>query len=57
LPRKKHDAEDIPLVPEEEFADAMRAVLGASNERVAEKMDEMHASNKKRRDDRKTENP
>ena len=54
-PRKKHDAEDIPLVPEEQFEDAMRAVLGASNKRVGKKFDEMQASNKRRREERKPE--
>ena len=36
-----------------EFEDAMRSVLGASNKRVNERMDEMQASNKKRRAARK----
>lgn len=59
MPRKKRDvedlSEDVDLIPEESFEDAMRAVLGASNQRVAARMDAMQSSNKRRRDERKSD--
>lgn len=52
MPRKKDDAEDIELVPEETFEDAMRAVLKADRAKVSEQLEAMQASNKAKRDAR-----
>jgi len=39
-PRKRQNLEEIKLVPEKDFEKAMRAVLGASRERVNERLTE-----------------
>ena len=53
MPRKKDDAEEIDLIPEADFEDAMRAVLNAPREKVNKRLAEMQASNKAVRESRK----
>ena len=57
MPRKKRDPNEIELVPDDEFEDAVQSVLDAPKERVEAEFAKMQASNKRKREARKRLSP
>lgn len=50
--RKKGESEEIELVPEETFEEAMQAVLRADKNRVGDQLEKLQSSNRAKREDR-----
>ena len=50
MPRKKHPAEDVPLIPFDEFKETVEKMLAESKTDNDEKLAQMMASNKAHRE-------